>query len=123
MKKSPKKNTDPNHIGLLDIIRADYENWLDVEKLTQKYLKEILYYNPFTGIFIWKRYRSRFVKPGDIAGTKVKYGYIHIGIDGKIYKAHHLAWLYIHGYFPENQIRHINHIKDDNRIENLTAIK
>ena len=45
--------------------------------------------------------------------------YICIKIKGVQYKAHRLAWLYTKGYWPKNQIDHINHNNSDNRIVNL----
>ena len=30
-----------------------------------------------------------------------------------------MAWLYVYGEFPKHQLDHINHIKYDNRIDNL----
>jgi hypothetical protein len=85
--------------------------------ITQAELKELLNYNPDTGVFTWN-----VSKPGrsfgSIAGTRHVNGYTHIQLNKKIYKAHRLAWLYVHGYFPEC-IDHINNDRDDNRIENL----
>jgi hypothetical protein len=46
-------------------------------------------------------------------------GYIRIGINNKLYVAHRLAWLYVHGEFPESEIDHINGDRADNRILNL----
>jgi len=43
-------------------------------------------------------------------------------IDGKIYLAHRLAWLYVHGVMPKKNIDHINGVKTDNRIENLRDV-
>lgn len=43
-------------------------------------------------------------------------------VDGKTYKAHRLAWLYVHGVWPTYGINHINTIKTDNRISNLEDI-
>lgn len=40
-------------------------------------------------------------------------------VDVTSYKAHRLAWLYIYGEWPSDQIDHINHIRTDNRIKNL----
>ena len=88
--------------------------------LTQSYLKEILTYNPETGIFTWNNVHQG-VKKNLTAGS-LAYGYIDIMINNKIYKAHRLAWLYVHGEMPKNVIDHINRIKDDNRIENLRDV-
>lgn len=46
-------------------------------------------------------------------------GYRQIYVKGKRYMAHRLAWMIINGAFPENQIDHINRVRDDNRISNL----
>ena len=88
--------------------------------ITQSELKEVLEYNPDTGLFIWlKSNGNRRLKAGDAAGTKMRAGYIRITIKGRMYPAHRLAYLYMTGNFPENFIDHINHIKDDNRWTNL----
>ena len=36
--------------------------------------------------------------------------------------SHRLAFLYMEGYFPENDVDHINRIKDDNRWCNLREV-
>ena len=89
--------------------------------LTQERLKELLHYNPDTGVFIW-RISRRGVKQGKIAGSISSDGYLFIGIDCRLYRAHRLAWLYITGEFPRHQIDHINHDRDDNRICNLRDV-
>jgi len=88
------------------------------EILTQNELKSILKYNRNTGEFI-KRFSSGSTKKGSIAGTVQKSGYVQIEINGKGYKAHRLAWLYVTGAFPSDQIDHINHIRSDNSFVNL----
>ena len=81
-------------------------------------IKEILDYNPDTGLFHWKVKPSAQVKAGDQAGY-LNRGYVKIKI-GKIkYPAHRLAWLYYYGSHPESILDHINRIKSDNRISNL----
>jgi len=60
-------------------------------------------------------------KIGDRAGTQNGNGYWHITIKDKIYKAHHLVYLYHNQKLPK-MIDHINHIKNDNRIENLREV-
>ena len=86
--------------------------------ITQQYIKSLFHYDEQTGIF------TRLVKRGaahvgDIAGSKTWNGYVTIYIDGKNYRAHQLAWLYIHGVIPDTDIDHINQDKADNRISNL----
>ena len=88
-------------------------------ELTQEQLQELLHYDHDTGIFTNLKSRGA-VKIGSVAaGYKNPNGYIYIAIDYKRYLAHRLAWLYVHGNFPVNQIDHINEVKDDNRIVNL----
>ncbi len=88
--------------------------------LTQEELKTQLHYNPETGIFI--RLISggnNKYKVGSVAGGFDALGYIAINISGKKYKAHRLAWFYIHGEWPKDKIDHINCIRSDNKIKNL----
>lgn len=90
--------------------------------LTQARLKEILHYDPDTGIFTRRLDRGPNAPKDSVAGTPDKNGYIVIKVDFTQYKAHRLAWLYIYGVWPNNQIDHINHIVDDNRIVNLRDV-
>ena len=86
--------------------------------LTQAELKSKLHYNPETGIFTWLETSSLKMRHGDVAGHKNEKGYIVITINGKIYRAHRLAWIYMNETLS-CCIDHINTIKDDNRISNL----
>ena len=86
-------------------------------KLTQERLKEVLDYNPDTGIFV-NRVRRSNRKVGDVAGCSNGLGYIKISVDGTNYLGHRLAWLYTYGEMPQ-QIDHINCDRADNRIANL----
>lgn len=89
--------------------------------ITQERLKEVLAYEPSTGVFTWRIGRPK-AAAGAVAGGKNWKGYCVICVDGKRYRAHRLAWLYVHGAMPESQIDHINHDKLDNRIENLRVV-
>lgn len=86
--------------------------------LTVERLKQKLIYNSETGVFTWKKGRGP-VKAGSTAGRLHNQGYIRIAIDYKDYLAHRLAWLYVYGEWPKNEIDHINGVKTDNRIINL----
>jgi len=86
--------------------------------LTQAYLKSILHYDPLTGVFT-RRLTAGNAKTGDVNRYVATNGYSVIGINGKQYKAHRLAFLYMDGVIPENQVDHINGIRHDNRYENL----
>jgi hypothetical protein len=90
--------------------------------ITQAHLKSLLTYDPDTGEFRWKVQRSNRAPIGSIAGCSDKYGYIVVRVDGTLYKAHRLAWLYMYGEWPDGQIDHINGIRTDNRIGNLRVL-
>lgn len=88
--------------------------------VTQARLKELYDYNPETGLFT-QRFNRRGTFAGRIAGSVGQNGYIKIAVDQQHLMAHRLAWLYVHGEFPENVVDHINGVRSDNRIENLRA--
>lgn len=88
-------------------------------KVTVERLHEVLHYDPITGIFRWKATSSRRARAGKIAGSVGTYLYRRIVIDRGIYVAHHLAWLYMTGEWPKDEIDHRNLVKHDNRWENL----
>ena len=87
--------------------------------ITQAQLKEYIHYSPLTGVFtrISSPYEAKLGVINSCANHSN--GYFQIGISGKLYKAHRLAWMYMHGEWPKDQIDHINRDKIDNRIDNL----
>jgi len=91
-------------------------------KPTAELVRELFDYRAETGELVWKVLRPG-TRCGEVAGTKATLGYNAIGINRKIYQARRIIWLWHTGKFPENEIRHINGIKDDDRIEFLYEIK
>jgi hypothetical protein len=92
--------------------------------LTQERLKELLHYDPDTGLFTRRinvkgRFRSR---AGDLVGSLKESGYVVISVDCKYYRAHLLAFLYMTGRFPSGQCDHVNSIRKDNRWINLREV-
>lgn len=84
--------------------------------LSQEELRAMVSYDPETGDFTWRTGRN----PGAPATLHDKTnGYDRVKINGKLYRAHRLAWLYIFGHFPEKILDHINGNRRDNRICNL----
>lgn len=90
--------------------------------LTQEMLKNNLHYDPATGIFTRLTSCSNRVKVGDVAGSLRRDGYTCITVNKKSYQTHRLAWLYVYGELPTDDIDHINQIKNDNRISNLRYV-
>lgn len=85
--------------------------------ITQERVKELLSYDPETGVFHW-RVRRGNRKSGGKAGALHRLGYIYIFVDGKLRSASTLAWLYVYGEFVQ-RLDHKNNCKSDNRIVNL----
>lgn len=92
------------------------------KSLTQERLKELVQYDPETGIFINLSMPSRKRGIGSILGREDYDGCIMISVIEKSYPAHRLAWLYMTGSMPNGYIDHINHIKGDNRFVNLRDV-
>ena len=90
--------------------------------LTQKRLKELLNYDPETGVFTWRKTVGSRGIAGSVAGSLRKNGYVSIMVDKTSVYAHRLAWLYVYGEMPSKEIDHINHSKTDNSISNLRCV-
>lgn len=93
---------------------------IDPNNLTQEKLKTLIHYDPATGEITANMPRHN-VPTGTSLGCICNPGYYRLSIAGKHFLAHRLAWFYMTGNFPE-QIDHINHIKTDNRWENLREV-
>jgi hypothetical protein len=89
--------------------------------LTQDRLKYLLTYNKDTGNFTWNLDVANISK-GSFAGWVSGKLYVQIGIDRKVYEAQILAWLYVTGKFPENEIDHKDTNSLNNRWDNLREV-
>ncbi|WJM80435.1 HNH endonuclease [Pectobacterium brasiliense] len=98
------------------------------------FLRDCFSYNPCTGVITWlprprihfatervfKTWHSRFC--GKVAGGVNCKGYIEIGIQGRLMKAHRVAWAMSYGEYPSGDIDHINGVRSDNRLDNLRDV-
>jgi hypothetical protein len=80
-------------------------------------LREVLDYNPDTGVFRWKR--RKWNRGGRIAGYVERKGYLVLHVFNKKYKAHRVAFALTYNRWPKPVCDHINRDKLDNRIVNL----
>jgi len=93
--------------------------------ITHERLKELLHYDPGTGVFTNRINRGRgasAVRAGDVAGSEHDDGrYIKIQIDGRGYQAGRLAWFYMLGVWPPEQTDHEDLDGTNNRFANLRS--
>lgn len=80
-------------------------------------LKKLFHYCPETGKFTRLEAVPRW--KGQPVGTQRNDGAVIIQVSGVFYRAHRLAWLYMTGEWPIEEIDHINHDRSDNRWVNL----
>lgn len=81
-------------------------------------VRALLSYDCTTGVFWWRK--SGTGRNADLrAGYVNPKGYVCIEIQGREYKAHRLAWIYVTGVWPTHEIDHINGVRNDNRWVNL----
>lgn len=89
--------------------------------LTQERLKELLSYDPLTGVFLWRVDRYR-VKAGDRAGSvSPTTQYRIIRLDQHNYAEHRLAWFYMRGEWPHYEIDHADLDRQNNQWRNLRS--
>lgn len=74
--------------------------------LTLDRLKELLSYDPETGLFEWRVTKIGKARAGARAGVVTDHGYVSIGVDGRRYYAHRLAWYYMKGEWPARLVDH-----------------
>jgi hypothetical protein len=87
----------------------------------QNVLHALLDYSPTTGVFTWRKSNGT-AAAGREAGWLHKAGYVYIGLGGRNYKAHRLAWMYVYGVDPAGLLDHRDRDKTNNRIANLREV-
>lgn len=92
-------------------------------KISKEIVFGLLSYDKNSGDFTWLVRRNAVRAPaGGRAGTthtSRNKSYIVIIINGKQYKAHHLAWLFHYGEWPDSDLDHRDGDGTNNRITNL----
>lgn len=90
-----------------------------LEDLTAALVRELFNYDPDTGDLTWAAPRSRRVKVGDVVGARSKTAYVQVGVGRKVYVAHRVIWLWVHGELPQQHIDHRDGNTRNNRLANL----
>jgi len=87
--------------------------------LSAALLRELLHYDPETGVFTWRVGRQGSAGVGSVAGDMNQRGYWRICVDYRRYQANVLAWFYMTGVWPTHDVDHKNGVRHDNRWDNL----
>jgi len=99
-------------------------------ELTAAQVRELLAYDPATGILTWKprpvrQYRDKGLNTryaGKPAGMENKLGYLVVGVKLRLYYAHRLAWAIMTGAWPDGDIDHIDGDTRNNVWSNLRTV-
>lgn len=95
----------------------------DKHSLTQEQLMRVVTYCPDTGVMtrikkIHPKTQREYECSSPVKGKNNR-GYFWLNLFGRMYLVHRLAFLYMTGKHPENEIDHVNGDRSDNRWGNL----
>lgn len=98
----------------------------DLRAFSKAEMDAVLTYDPETGVFRWLQaiMCARGIRPPlSEAGSPNDSGYTLIKLYGRLYRAHHLAWLTMTGDWPprEGDIDHEDRCRSNNAWSNLRA--
>lgn len=83
--------------------------------------RHFLGYDAESGAMTWIRRPGNRRRIGSAAGRRNRLGYLNIGLLGKPYQAHRIAWFLMTGEQPPDVIDHIDGDPTNNRWSNLRA--
>ena len=92
--------------------------------LTYKEVCELFTYNRETGALHWKKRTHPMQSEDLVAGCLSKGdGYLRVRVGGTLYLVHRIIMLLSYGHLSGSvQVDHINHIRTDNRLNNLRFV-
>lgn len=86
---------------------------------TASLVRELLEYDPATGVLRWRVFRGGSACAGSVAGTLDSHGHRQLRVEGRLYMAHQIIWLHVTGEWPEHVIDHRDNDRDNNRFGNF----
>ena len=87
--------------------------------VTHEELRELLDHCPETVVFTWRVNRGGRARAGTVAGAIDTHGYRQIEVFQRAYLAGRLAWFYVTGSWPVNQVDHADGDQLNDAIINL----
>jgi hypothetical protein len=88
--------------------------------LRLEYLRDVLSYDPETGVWVWLNPPNHNTRlRGKVAGTVRQDGYRKIRINGVPYYSGRLAWFYMTGEWPKEEVDHRDRDPSNDKWSNL----
>jgi hypothetical protein len=115
-------NATPNTVNTVDIGASSGKI---KEAISAEELRELLRYDPDDGHLYWLKIgkgvsSARLDTPAGVIHRIKRYRII--GVRRRVYTAHRLIWLYVHGEWPDGEIDHIDGDRANNKITNLRDV-